>query len=785
MRITYRWLNEFIDVGDMSPEDVADVLTRVGIEVESVFRVGEGVSGVFFGKVLSVERGGGGLLVCRVNIGFRTVLVVTKDESVEEGIFVPVAVEGAVLSGGKRVGARKFGDVVSEGLFCSEADLGLSDSAVGIMRFEGVKEGEDAVSSLGLGDWVIEYEITTNRPDTLSVLGIAREIRAVTGKPITLPDTAFSEGEFSVQECASLKVLDGDACPRYAGFVVKGIENRHSPPWLQGRLYMVGLRAINAVVDVTNYVMYELGQPLHAFDLDRLSRREVVVRRAKRGEKIVTLDGVERKLSSSDLVIADAESPVAVAGVIGGEESGCSFETKNVFLESAHFDPLTVRKTSKRLGITTDSSYRFERGADIEAVELAGKRALHLIQNLCGGEVARGCLSHYPRPYSPKVIAFSPDKVTRLIGADIPPRKSYEILSNLGFSVRKEHSYMIVKVPSWRRYDVAREVDLVEEVLRIYGMEKIKSSYPLMHSEVKRDNHFNAVLEVKEFLASLGLSEAVNYSFVGKELYEKLRLSVDKLLKIANPLSSEWVYMRDRLFPSLVRNVITNLSRHEKDVSLFEVARVFKGGEEPVHVAFALTGRLPEGSFRRRPVDFYDVKGVVESLVDFLGLSARFEPLKGVDYLHPGRSASVLVEGFEAGFIGSLHPDVLENLEISQEVFVGELVLSELLKISAGRTHYFRKIPRFPPVTRDIAVLVDIDKPVAEVERAIREAGRHIEKVRLFDVYTGAGIPEGKKSVAFSITFRSLDKTLSDEEVNRIVNDIIDRLQKIGASLRA
>jgi phenylalanyl-tRNA synthetase beta chain len=679
-------------------------------------------------------------------------------------------------------------------MLCSETELGLADSAKGIMILpDDVEIGKDIKEVLGLDDWVIEYEITTNRPDALSVLGIARELRAVLGKPINLPETSFSEGDFRAEEEATLKVLDGAACPRYDGFVIKGLENKGSPLWMQVRLYLVGLRPINAVVDVTNYVMYELGQPLHAFDLGKLAGREIIVRKAREGEKILTLDAVERELTPSDLVIADSEKPIAIAGIMGGEESGTSFETKEVFLESAHFDPMTVRKTSKRLGLMTDSSYRFERGADIEATELAAKRALHLIQKFCGGKVAKGKLSFYPKPYTPKVIVFNPERAARILGVNIPGRKSYEILGNLGFTVKKEQDYIVVKVPSWRKYDVTREIDLIEEVVRVYGMKNVVSSYPLMHSEIERNYDYDRVMEIKEFLAARGLSEAVNYSFIGEKLYKKFGFSVDSLVKIANPLSEEWVYMRDRVFPSLVQNACLNINRNEEDVFLFEVARVFvnrgdKLPAEPLRLGFVLTGSLPEGLYSSREVDFYDLKGVVESLMDLLKLSPEFKPLEGEEdesYLHPGQSAKVFVDGKDVGFIGKLHPDVLERFDVRRDIFVGELDLEELLKLSEGKKIVFRQIPRFPPVTRDIAVLVDFDVPVVEVGRVIRNSARYLERLKLFDVYVGKGIPEGKKSVAFSLTFRSHERTLSDEEVNRIMDGIIKELEKTGASLRA
>ncbi|MEO2083838.1 MAG: phenylalanine--tRNA ligase subunit beta, partial [Desulfurobacteriaceae bacterium] len=423
------------------------------------------------------------------------------------------------------------------------------------------------------------------------------------------------------------------------------------------------------------------------------------------------------------------------------------------------------------------------------ACPFAAERALHLIQRIAGGKVAKGNLSHYPKPYTPKVIVFDPARAVKLLGVNIPARKSYEILSGLGFTVKKEQDYIVVKVPSWRKYDVTREVDLIEEVVRIYGMRNVVSTYPLMHSEVERDYSYFKVEEVKEFLSSRGLCEAINYSFIGKSLYEKFGLSVNNMIKIANPLSEEWVYMRDAVFPSLVQNGVKNINRNERDVFLFEVARVFKntGGKLPqelLRLGLLLTGKIREGLYNFREVDFFDLKGVVESLLEFLSLEGRFEASFDYPFMHPGQTAKVSVNGQFVGFLGRLHPDVEEAFDVQQPMFVAELYLDKLLELSSGVERRFSPIPKFPPVMRDLAFIVDKDFPVARLEEEIRKS-KFVEKVVLFDVYEGKGVPKGKKSIAFSITFRAPDRTLSDEEVNGIVSDIIERLSKLGAKLRA
>ena len=792
MRITYNWLKEFIDL-EASPEEVAQTLTDLGIEVNSLRNASEGIEKVVVGRVEEVSKhpNADRLKICLVNVGDSTVQIVTGADNVYEGAKVPVALVGARLPGGIRIKKSRLRGADSFGMICSEEELGLAEKSQGIMVLpENVEVGRDIVDLLSLNDWVIDYEITTNRPDALSVLGIARELRAFYGLPIRAPELTVREGDFRAEDIASLRVLEPSACPRYDGFVIRGISNVESPLWLKVRLMLVGLRPINAVVDVTNYVMYELGQPLHAFDLEKLSGSEVVVRRAKSGEEILTLDGVERKLTEDDLVIADSQKPVAIAGIIGGEESGVDFQTETVFLESAHFDPMTVRRTSKRLGISTDSSYRFERGADIEATEIAAKRAVHMIQSICGGDAGVGKLEFYEKPYTPKVIAFSPEKVRKIVGVDIPPRRSSEILSLLGFPVRKETDYLIVKVPSWRRYDVSREIDLIEEVVRVFGMKNVVSSYPMMHSKVDRDFRYRLIEDLKLFLESLGLSEVISYSFVSRKLYETFGLDFDSLVKISNPLSEEWIGMRDRVFPSLVNVAVRNVKRQVRDLKLFEVSNVFinRGKELPeerLTLCVLLTGELKGDVVGYRGCDFYDIKGISERFLKQLRLKGKYERSE-LGFLHPGQSADILVSGRRIGFLGKLHPSVCEKLEIGQDVLIMEVDLESAVELSSGVKVSFEKLPKYPPVMRDISLICDESLPVSRVEETIREAGgKYLEKVELFDVYRGRGVPEGKKSLSFALSFRSKERTLSDEEVTGVLNGIIKALAKIGVNLRA
>ncbi len=793
MKIGYNWLKEFIEIDDIPAEEIAQILTDIGIEVDSVRYAAENIERVVTGKIIEISKhpNADKLKICQVDVGNTTVQIVTGADNVYEGAVVPVALHGSKLPIGIKIKKSKLRGAVSEGMLCSEEELGLLEKSSGIMILPDTTEiGKDIVETLSLKDWIIEYEITTNRPDALSIIGIARELRAVLNRQISIPEMSFQEGKFRAEELAGLKVLDSAACPRYDGFVIQGLSNVESPLWLKVRLMLVGLRPINAVVDVTNYVMYELGQPLHAFDLEKIRGAEVIVRKAKKGETILTLDGVERELTENDLVIADTEKPIAIAGIMGGEESGVDFQTETVFLESAHFEPMTIRRTSKRLGLTTDSSYRFERGADIEATEMASKRALHLIQSICGGEVATGNLEFYPKHYTPKVIAFSPERVKRIIGVNIPPRRSAEILSLLGFSVKKEADYILVRVPSWRRYDVSREIDLIEEVTRIFGMKNVTSSYPLMHSDVKRNVRYNVIDKLKQFLADIGLFEVISYSFVSKELYSNFGLNFDRLVKIENPLSEEWVGMRDFIFPTLSKIAVRNINRQIKNLRLFEISRIFlnKGEELPeerLKLAVLLTGKYKSDIVGYRDYGFFDLKGIAERLLELLRERGEFERCE-LPFLHPGQSANIIVDGENIGFMGKLHPDIEEKIESRQPIFIMEVFLDKLLEMSEKKEIKFKRLPKFPPITRDISLICDESLPVSKIERAIRKSGgKFLEKVELFDIYKGEGIPEGKKSLTYALSFRSEEKTFSDEEVSKFLNAIIEALDKIDVKLRA
>ncbi len=791
MRITLSWLSEFVDVSDLSAKDVADIMTDIGIEVDGVRETAKDVEKVVIGKITSIAKhpNADKLKICKVRInGEKTLQIITAADNVYEGAIVPVALHGAKLANGLKIKRSKLRGEVSEGMLCSAVELGIADSSAGVWTLPKECEkfiGQDAVKTLQLRDFVIEYEITTNRPDHLCVLGVAREIACVLRRELILPEVSYHSSSKKVSDEISLSVID-PACERYrAGFAQVKITD--SPLLVQKRLFMLGHEPINNVVDLTNYVMFELGQPLHAFDAEKIEGQRIVVRRAKKGEKLITFDGTELSLTEEDLVIADTQRPLALAGIIGSKDSGVSPLTSKIVLESAHFEPVTIRKSAKRFGITTDASYRFERGADIEAVSYAAGRFCNLLSQQ-GAAIYSDAVEHYPKRYQPKVIALDPAKVRKLIGEDIPSRRSFEVLSRLGFSPRKEQDYVVVRVPSWRRYDVSREVDLIEEVVRIYGMKNVQSTYPLMHSNVERSFKHLTVKRLKELLADMGMDEAINYSFVGKKLYEIFGFEVEGLIKIKNPLSEEWVFMRDRLFPSLVKNAVENLARHEESVCLFEVSKVFipkpsSLPDEPLRVAGVFAGKTKDGIFKDREFDFYDAKSVVEAIFELFRIDPEFRR-SSEKFLHPGKSADIFISGKKIGFLGVVHPEILEKMDVKKQIIIFEISLNELF--SDVREIKFKKLAKFPPVKRDIALLVPKDMPAKTVEETIRNSvGKFLENLKLFDVYEGDNIPKDKKSLAFSLRFRSAEKTLSEEEVNKLIDVIIEKLKEKGVTLRA
>ncbi len=796
MNVTLNWLKAYIDF-DFSPSELAERLTMLGIEVESVKQLGAGLEGVVVGKVDSIRPhpNADKLVLCQVDIGEVNALqIVCGAPNVCEGMFAPVATIGTKLPTGIIIKRAKLRDEESHGMLCSEKELGISDEAAGLMELSSdLSIGTPLTEALGLDDVIFELEITPNRPDCFSMIGVAREIRAETGNDLKLPQVDLQESEADIQERTSVTIDASDLCPRYAARVIRGVKIGESPAWLKQRLESIGVGVINNIVDITNFVLMEYGQPLHAFDYHKLSENRIVVRRAAEGEQITTLDEEERDLTPDMLVIADAEKPVALAGIMGGYDSEITETTCDVLLESANFQPSSVRATAKALGIHTEASYRFERGADPEAVIPALDRAAQLIVELAGGTICKGTIDVYPGKKEPYQIQLRAERVNFILGTELEATEIEQILSRLGFGVEVGQSEDIyqVTVPSFRA-DITREIDLIEEIARVHGYDNIPTTLPKGDIPIPTPNTSIEVHKrTKHFLLGTGMMESVNYSFNHPNCFDKIRLAADnplrQALQLKNPLSPEMSVLRTTLLPSLLNNAQHNHNHQIDNIALFELSTVFIQREEPARVAGILAGEIGGGVYGSpyRSPDFFDVKGAVEGILDVCGITDYTFKKTEDPTFHPGRNAEVLLGNRRIGMLGEAHPKVLENYELPYKAYLFELDL-EALADAADFSKRFEPIPIYPSVLRDLAIVVDEDmQSDMPIEIIYSTGGELVESVRLFDVYVGDQVPEGKKSLAYTITYHSATETLTDKAVNDLHDKVVKRLnQELGAELR-
>ena len=794
MIVTYNWLKEYVDI-DVPPEELADLLTMLGLEVERMERLYEGMDEVIVALVQEKlpHPNADKLSLCTVNSGSELLSVVCGAQNFKAGDKVALAQVGAVLPGNFKIKKSKIRGEESSGMLCSEKELGLADDSAGIMILpQDLQLGQPALSALGLKDTIFEIGLTPNRADCLSVIGVAREIAAKLGKKVRYPGLQVAEGEVRADSVASVIVEDPQLCPRYTARYVSGCTIAPSPAWLVNRLQSVGMRSINNVVDVTNYVLLEYGHPLHAFDFDLLKGGRIIVRRAGEGEEFGTLDGQSRSLHSSDLTIRDGERAVALAGIMGGENSEIRPETVNILLESAYFSPGAVRRTSKRLGLHTESSHRFERGTDINQLIKALDRAASLIAEFAGGTVARGVIDVYPHEVPLKKVTLRLDRVNKLLGVTLKSGEVTGMLTSLEFGVETvEPGIYQVTVPSFR-VDIEREIDLVEEIARLNGFEKIPVTMP--KARVFSDRaplHQRLESSLRNILVSNGFNEVINFSFISPEVYDKLLLPPDHMLRqsvrLLNPLVEEQSVMRTTLLPGLLETAFRNFSFRTMDLRIFELRRVYiphperELPDEPVVAAGLLAGRRdPEGwNQPKGEVDFYDVKGVVEHVLSSFNIhDAVFEAADTPCYLHPGRSCRVLRNGMPVGVIGELHPTVQENFGLEKQVYYFEINFNNLIT-KLPEAVAITPPPRFPDTFRDIAMLVPDEMSASDITRCIGEMKtQHLQDIEVFDVYKGAPIAEGQKSIAVRVRYRSAEKTLTDEEVNRIHASIIEKIVK-------
>lgn len=792
MDLSIRWLKDYVDIGDISMRDFSEAMSMSGSKVEGWTTEFEDVKNVVVGKILSVEPhpDSDHLVICQLDVGQQEpVQIVTGASNVHAGDLVPAALHKSQLPNGVKITKGKLRGVMSNGMMCSIAELNLTKGDFPYAAEDGIfllqedcQVGQDIASAIGCNDTCVEFEITPNRPDCLSVLGLAREAAVTFGKELKMhtPEVKGCGGD--IHDYLSVEVRNPQLCPRYTARVVKNVKIGPSPRWMRERLRASGVRPIDNIVDITNYVMLEYGQPMHAFDIEYVKDHKIIVRNALSGETIQTLDGVDRTLSEDMLVIADSEKASAVAGVMGSEYSGINENTHTVVFESACFKGSSVRITAKKLGMRTESSGRFEKGLDAQNCLPAVMRACELVEMLGAGEVVDGVIDVDNTNYQPTRIHLDADWTNRFLGTDIPKEKMVKILTDLQFQMEGDE----IIVPSFRS-DVEHKADIAEEIARFYGYNNIPTTIAKGSPEGGYNEYQKFERTVNQNMLAQGMYEIMTYSFVSPKQYDKIRLPKDdpkrQSVVIRNPLGEDTSIMRTNAIPSMMDILSKNYNNRNGAVSLYEIGNEYipvEGELLPDEVPNLVLGMYGDGK------DFFTLKGVVENLLDTLAIREYDVDAKSDDpTFHPGRCAVLSKDGEEFGIIGEVHPLVCANYGINTRVYVGKLKLRKLFAMMDTQRSYI-PMPKFPASTRDLALLCDDALPVMTMEKAIKAAaGKILEKIELFDVYKGSQIAEGKKSVAFNISMRASDRTLTDEEVNGAMSKILKALEELGAQIRS
>ncbi len=794
MKVSLSWLRDYIDI-DVPPERLADQLTMSGLEVEVMVERYAYLESVYVARITHVapHPQADNLKLCRVAAGELTYQVVCGAANAAAGMMAPLAVPGALLPGDVKIAAGKIRGQISEGMLCSAGELGLGIDRSGLMELDDtLVPGTPLHRALQLSDTLFEIGLTPNRSDCLSILGIAREIAGFTGQPLRRPAVRLPESVGDLHTSTSVTVEAPDHCPRYTARLIDTIKVAPSPFWLQDRLMSVGLRPINNLVDITNYILMETGQPLHAFDFDRLAENRIVVRTAHEGELFTTLDGRERRMAADMLMICDGRRPVGVAGVMGGLNSEIEDRTQRVLIESAYFDPISIRQTAKRLGLSTEASHRFERGVDPWGCLYALDRAAQLMVEMGGGRLIGGCIDVRNNVPEPPRIAIGTAATNRLLGTALDREEIAGLLSSIGFEVEPvDEQELMVGVPSFR-VDVSRPEDLMEEVARRHGYDLIPITFPTIPAGA----FGSAPLwkqrgRLRRLLTGFGFSEAITYSFIPLDAGDRLRLKVHdarrRHIRILNPISDSQTVMRTSLVPGLLDTVQRNLAHQSRTVKLFEIGKVFIGRatdelpEEIEMLSGVWTGNRHAAAWftKAEPCDFYDAKGIVEALLENLNIAeVRFTRLSEAEctYTLPGSSARITVGDAHLGIVAEVSPKVLHAFDIKQPLFLFEIDLPTLVA-KLPEAIQSRPLPRFPYTDRDVTLIVAQDTEAGEMIDWVRQLNAQwVEQVRLFDVFAGSPIPAGRKSVSLRITYRAPDMTLSDEAVNQVQRQITDRL---------
>jgi phenylalanyl-tRNA synthetase beta chain len=806
MNTALSWIKAYVPDLSCSDQEYTDAMTLTGTKVETFERLDKNLDKIYVGQILSIEKhpDADKLIVCQVDMGNEKVQIVTGASNVKVGDKVPVVLDGGKVAGGHdggplpengiKIKCGKLRGIESNGMMCSIEELGSNRDMYPLAPEEGIyilpedtKVGVDAAEVLGLSDTVFEYEITSNRVDCYSVLGIAREAAVTFNKPFCAPKVEVKESNEKVEDYVSVEVEDTDLCSRYCARVCTNIKIAPSPEWMQRRLAASGIRPINNLVDITNYVMEEYGQPMHAFDLDTVAGHKIVVKRANNGDKFVTLDGQERTLDSDMLMICDAEKQIGIAGIMGGENSKITEEVKSVMFEAACFYGANIRKSAKRLGLRTDASGKFEKGLDPNNAKAAINRACQLIQELGCGEVTKGMIDVYAQEKEENRISFCADRINALLGTEIKEEDMLSIFQKLELKYEEETNEIVI--PTFRQ-DIEGIADLAEEVARFYGYDKIPTTLPSGGSTAgKLPFHLRIERKARDIAEFSGFSQGMCYSFESPKVFDKLLLPQEdparkNAIVISNPLGEDFSIMRTLSINGMMTSLATNYNRRNKDVKLYEFGNIYLPKSLPLtelpeeRMQFTL-GFYGEG-------DFFTMKGVIEELFEKIGLTKKnvYDPNSGKSFLHPGRQANVIYDGTVVGYLGEVHPEVCDNYDINTKVYIAVLDMPAVIEKSSFDRKY-TGIAKFPAVTRDISMVMPKKILVGQVEEIIEQrGGKNLESYELFDIYEGSQIKEGFKSVAYSVVFRNKERTLEEADINTAMKKILNGLEGLGIELR-
>ena len=802
MLVSLKWLKDYVDI-ELSADELAHKLTMAGLEVDEIKTMRPQFSGVIVAKILSVKPhpSADRLSLCEVSDGTQSYPVVCGAKNIAPGDIVPLAKVGAVIPGGYTIKSSILRGEKSEGMLCSEAELEIGNDESGIMHLPAHLFGLPLETALNIGDTVLNVNVTPNRSDCLSMIGIAREVAAITGKKMKLPSVKVKESSEDINALASVKIIDADLCPRYTARMIKNIKIGPSPVWMKARLEAAGLRAINNIVDITNFVMLEAGQPLHAFDFRFLEEGKIVVRKSRKNEEFISLDEKSHVLPADTLLICDGVKPVAIGGIMGGLNSEVKEDTQMVLLESAYFNPPSIRRSARKLGMPTDAAFRFERGVDPEGVVKALNRATQLIADLSGGSVCKNYIDEYPQKVSTvKDIPLRLERIRQLIGTEIRAKDVVRILRGIGMALKQKAKGTYLVTPPTCRVDISREIDLIEEVIRLYGYDRVPVTLPdVSVTEMEVIPRLEMEEKIRLLLIGSGFTEIVNYSF-GTPLAADILLLPEhderrNLVKIRNPLGEDISAMRTTMIYNLLETMKKNANNGSFDLKIFEMGRIFlnrQSGELPEEknmLAGLLTGKITDDFWGfDKTANFYTLKGCLENIFYDLKINnCRYSSASAESFLHPGKSCNIILNDKQIGFLGEIHPDVMEKIDIKNNSYVFEINLDILITAYLERKISYKEITKFPAVTRDAAFVVS---DAVESENMLNIVWQQkedlLENVSIFDVYKGKGIPEGTKSLGLRFSYRASDRTLTDSEASAVHERIVQKTVNLtGAIIRA